>query len=83
MSKLCELAQLTFLEDPLPDESDGGAKKIMLEVTAAETLPRTCRGGEHCCRADQPCALNGGDCNHDHDCQGQRELEGGRNCYWH
>ena len=32
-------------------------------------------------RADQPCALNGGDCNHDHDCQVLEELEEGRNRY--
>ena len=42
----------------------------MVEVNAAETLPRTCRGGEHCCRADNPCPLNSGDCNKDQDCQG-------------
>ena len=51
----CELASLTLLEDPLPDGSDGGEKKIMVEVSSLETLPRTCRGGEHCCRHDQPC----------------------------
>ena len=34
------------------------------------SLPRTCRGGEHCCRPDSPCPANAGDCNHDHDCMG-------------
>ena len=66
----CELASMTFLEDPLHDGSDGGEKKVMVDVTVLETLPRTCRGGEHCCRPDNPCPLDSGDCNHDHDCQG-------------
>lgn len=69
-SLLCELASLTYLEDPLPDRSDGGEKKVMVDVTVLESLPRNCRGGEHCCRPDNKCALNTGDCNHDHDCQG-------------
>lgn len=43
---------------------------MMVEVTAAETLPRTCRGGEHCCRPDFPCGEASGDCNQDQDCQG-------------
>ena len=30
VSLLCELATLTFLEDPLPDGSDGGEKKVMV-----------------------------------------------------
>ena len=42
----------------------------MVEVIASETLPRNCRGGEHCCRPDSPCGINSGDCNYDHDCQG-------------
>ena len=66
----CDLASLTYLEDPLPDGSDGGEKKIMVEMTAVDTLPRNCRGGEHCCRPDSPCPLASGDCNYDHDCQG-------------
>ena len=66
----CELASLTFLEDPLEDGSDGGEQVVMVEVTAVETLPRVCRGGEHCCRADQPCAEGEGDCNSDGDCEG-------------
>ena len=53
----CDLASLTFLEDPLEDFSDGGEEVVMVEVEAMESLPRLCRGGEHCCRADQPCAL--------------------------
>ena len=82
MSQLCELASLTFLEDPLPDGSDGGEKKVkgeyyylaggltvimkvMVEVGVLDTLPRTCRGGEHCCRPDQPCGEGAGDCNTD------------------
>ena len=86
VSQLCELASLTFLEDPLPDGSDGGEKKVkveyyylaegltvtmkvMVESAVLDTLPRTCRGGEHCCRPDYPCALNYGDCNHEYDCQ--------------
>ena len=70
VSLLCELATLTFLEDPLPDGSDGGEKKVMVASGVLHTLPRTCRGGDHCCRPDDPCALGEGDCNHDHDCQG-------------
>ena len=66
----CDLASLTYLEDPLPDGSDGGEKKIMVEMMAVDTLPRNCRGGEHCCRPDSPCPLDSGDCNYDHDCQG-------------
>ena len=54
-SQACELAKVTLLEDPLPDGSDGGEKKIMVEMATLKTLPRTCRGGEHCCRHDQPC----------------------------
>ena len=69
VAQLCQIANISFLEDPLPDDSDGGSKKIMVDVNVIEMLPRTCRGGEHCCRPDQPCVLDGGDCNHDHDCQ--------------
>ena len=42
----------------------------MLDSRDLEVLPRTCRGGEHCCRPDQPCGLTEGDCNTDQDCQG-------------
>ena len=31
VSRLCELASMTFLEDPLPDGSDGGEKKVKVE----------------------------------------------------
>ena len=65
----CDLASISYLEDPLPDGSDGGEKKIMVEVKVLDMLPRNCRGGEHCCRPDYPCALNYGDCNHEYDCQ--------------
>ena len=37
-SQLCELASLPFLEDPLEDGSDGGEKKMMVDVVAAESL---------------------------------------------
>ena len=37
-SLLCELASLTFLEDPLEDGSDGGEKKMMVDVAAADSL---------------------------------------------
>ena len=42
---------------------------MMMDTRDLEDLPRTCRGGEHCCRPDQPCALTEGDCNTDQDCQ--------------
>ena len=66
----CELASLSFLEDPLEDGSDGGEKKIMLHSPDVEELPRVCRGGEHCCRPDSPCSEGQGDCNSDRDCAG-------------
>ena len=34
----CQLASLTFLEDPLEDGSDGGEKKMMVDVAAADSL---------------------------------------------
>ena len=69
-SQVCEIAKLTYLEDPKPDGSDGGEKKVMVDSRVIDELPRTCRGGEHCCRPDSPCPQDAGDCNHDHDCQG-------------
>ena len=65
----CQLASLTFLEDPLADGGDGGEMSVMVEVVAADSLSRVCRGGEHCCRPDQPCGEGAGDCNTDQDCQ--------------
>ena len=38
VSLLCELASLTFLEDPLPDQSDGGEKKVMVAATVLHTV---------------------------------------------
>ena len=52
-------------QDPLADGLDGGEKVMMLEVVAADSLSRVCRGGEHCCRPDQPCGEGAGDCNTD------------------
>ena len=66
----CELANITFLEDPLEDGSDGGEKRIMLAWPEVDLLPRVCRGGEHCCGPDSPCSLGEGDCNSDQDCAG-------------
>ena len=37
VSLLCELASLTFLEDPLPDQSDGGEKKVMVAAAVLHT----------------------------------------------
>ena len=38
VSLLCELASLTFLEDPLPDQSDGGEKKVMVAAAVLHTV---------------------------------------------
>ena len=32
----------------------------MIESRSLESLPRTCRGGEHCCRPEKPCPEEGG-----------------------
>ena len=66
-SGLCEIANLTFLEDPGPGQT---AKEVMVNVNEAFSLPMRCRGGEHCCNKDTNCSVGDGDCNRDEDCPG-------------
>ena len=42
----CQLAKLTFLEDPNVGET---AVSFMLSETEADVLTMTCRGGSNCC----------------------------------
>ena len=52
----------------------------MVSVSAARSLPRYCRGGEHCCHRDSGlCGEGEGDCNSDGDCAGLLEC-GSNNC---
>ena len=73
----CDLAQLTFLEDPSP--SHGIARHFFFDL--AENLPMKCRGGEGCCSGDNLnlCKLGDGDCNSDQDCAGPLVC-GSKNC---
>ena len=64
----CQLARLTFLEDPAPGETALG---IMVDSSEAEKLEMRCRGGEGCCvRNDvRLCSAGEGDCHRDTDCE--------------
>jgi hypothetical protein len=64
---LCEMANLTFLEDPNYGET---AKQVMVNVNVANQIPMYCRGGEHCCNKDTNCTVGDGDCNTNEDCPG-------------
>ena len=64
---LCEIANLTFLENPGPGQT---SKQVMVNVNEAFSLPMYCRGGDHCCNKDTNCAVGDGDCNRDEDCPG-------------
>ena len=66
-SGTCQLAKLTFLEDPGPGET---SLAIMVETEESERLEMRCRGGEGCCvRNDvKLCSEGEGDCHQDSDC---------------
>jgi hypothetical protein len=66
-SGLCEIANLTFLENPGPGQI---AKQVMVNINEAYNLPMYCRGGYHCCNKDTNCTVGDGDCNRDEDCPG-------------
>jgi hypothetical protein len=66
-SGLCEIANLTYLENPGPGQV---AKQVMVNIKEAYSLPMYCRGGEHCCNKDTNCTVGDGDCNRDEDCPG-------------
>ena len=54
---------------------------IMVLQTSLDTLPMTCRGGDHCCARNDVklCAQDEGDCNTDQDCAGSLVC-GDNNC---
>ena len=64
----CQLATLTFLEDPSPGET---SLAVMVDTEAAERLEMKCRGGERCCVRNnvRMCGEGEGDCHQDSDCQ--------------
>ena len=61
----CQLAVLSSLAEPGPGELE---QRLMLDTGAG--LATTCRGGEHCCQADNQCGEGAGDCNTHQDCAG-------------
>ena len=76
-SRSCEMAELTFLEDPGVGESPS----VVMVSQSAAVLPMTCRGGERCCSVEQGrvCAEGEGDCDSDDQCEGLLEC-GQDNC---
>ena len=66
-TETCQLASLTFLEDPRPGET---SLAIMLDTSAGERLELRCRGGERCCVRNEVrlCGEGEGDCHHHSDC---------------
>ena len=66
---MCDLAYLTFLEDPDVGQIE---KQIMVDFEAPPLIPKYCRGGEHCCNRGNLnlCGIGEGDCNTDNDCSG-------------
>ena len=54
---------------------------MMVLQTSLDTLPMTCRGGDHCCARNDVklCAQDEGDCNTDQDCAGSLVC-GDNNC---
>ena len=74
----CQLAKLTFLEDPAPGET---ALSIMVDTEEVEGLEMKCRGGEHCCvrNSVRLCQAGEGDCQTDIDC-GEGLICGQDNC---
>ncbi len=68
-SKVCDLAYLTFLEDPDVGQIE---KQIMVDFEAPTYIDKICRGGEHCCNRGKLnlCGIGEGDCNTDNDCGG-------------
>ena len=68
-NKLCKMAVLPFLEEPLPGKT---AESIMINTADLDTLSLYCRGGAHCCRPENNnlCREGEGDCEQDRDCHG-------------
>ncbi len=56
----CSLTKLTFLEDHKPNMQ---SKTFYTDVEALESLKLYCFGGNHCCRPENQCSRNEGDCN--------------------
>ena len=54
---------------------------MMVLQSSLDTLPMTCRGGDHCCARNDVklCAQDEGDCNSDQDCAGSLVC-GDNNC---
>ena len=54
---------------------------MMVLQSTLDTLPMTCRGGDHCCARNDVklCAQDEGDCNSDQDCAGSLVC-GDNNC---
>ena len=63
----CSLAMLTQLEDGQPNIE---SETFHIDYETANNLPMDCYGSEHCCRPENQCNLNEGDCNTDEDCIG-------------
>ena len=77
-SDLCDMALLSFLEDPSPGES---RVSIMVDTGVIHSLDMVCRGGDSCCgpEATRICGEGEGDCQGDEDCEGTLQC-GEDNC---
>ncbi len=73
----CSLAKLTFLEDEQPNIE---SQMFHARVDSLIDLKLYCYGGEHCCRPENQCGLNEGDCNTEDDCSGWGYICGNNNC---
>ena len=50
--------------------STGGCNKFFDNKNhSTRSLPKTCRGGDSCCSASQPCSAGQGDCDQDSQCE--------------
>ena len=63
----CTLGKVAFLEDTQKD-----VQSVIFHVNqvAAQELRLYCHGSEHCCRPENQCDRNEGDCNTHEDCKG-------------
>jgi hypothetical protein len=76
-SKICYLAEVTFLEDHQPGVVN---EEFHVAFDVTKNVKLVCYGGDHCCRPENPCVLNEGDCNSEHDCTGWANICGINNC---
>ena len=73
----CNLASLTFLEDIQPGIEN---QVFHTRLSMMSSLNLQCYGGEHCCRPENMCVVNEGDCNTEADCDGWGFVCGINNC---